>query len=152
MNPMRLLLTAALLPLICAAEDKCPWLNAATAAGVLGGAVKATVTQSACEFVRRDDSSKLALRIEVDTLGAPREFASRAAQCGTGAEALKAIGNEAVACTHSDKKGQMAEQVVGRVRNQAFLVRVNTDDREAKPAGLREKARKVAEQVAGFLF
>jgi len=149
---MRLLLTAALLPLICAAEEKCPWLNAATAAGVLGGAVTANVTQTACEFVRRDDPSKSALRIEVETMGSPREFASRAAQCGAGAEALKAIGNEAVACTHSDKKGQMAEQVVGRVRNQAFLVRFSTDDRAATPGGLREKARKVAEQVAGFLF
>ncbi|HLM97942.1 MAG TPA: hypothetical protein VK335_01585 [Bryobacteraceae bacterium] len=152
MKSVRLLLTAALLPLICAAEVKCPWLNAATAAGVLGGAVTANVTQGTCEFVRRDDSSKSALRIEVDTLATPREFASRAAQCGSGAEALKAIGNEAVACTHSGKQGQIAEQVVGRVRNQAFLVRVSTDDRGATPAGLREKARKVAEQVAGFLF
>jgi hypothetical protein len=152
MKPMRLLLTAALLPLICSAEEKCPWLNAATAAGVLGGAVKASVTQTACEFVRRDSSSESALRIEVESMGAPREFASRAAQCGSGAESLKAIGNEAVACTHSDKKGRLAEQVVGRVRNQAFLVRLSTDDRGATPAGLREKARKVAEQVAGFLF
>jgi len=149
---MRLLLMAVLLLPLCAAKEKCPWLNAATAAGVLGGAVRVNVTQSACEFIRREGSSESILRIEVETLGAPRAFASRAAQCGTGAEAVRAIGNEAVACTHSDKKGQMAEQVVGRVRNQAFLVRVSTDDRAATPGGLREKARKVAEQVAGFLF
>ena len=149
---MRWLLTAAFLPLICAAGEKCPWLNSATAAGVLGGAVKSDVTQSACEFVRRDGTSELALRIEVETLGAPREFASRAARCGPGAETLKAIGNEAVACTHSGTKGTTAEQVIGRVRNQAFLVRVSTDDRASAPASLREKARKVAEQVAGFLF
>jgi hypothetical protein len=147
-----LLLAAISVPLMCAAEDKCPWLNAATAAGVVGGAVKANVTRTACEFVRLDGSSESALRIEVETLGVPRDFASRAAQCGSGAEALKAIGNEAVACTHSGKKGQMAEQVVGRVRNQAFLVRVSTDDHAATAAGLREKARKIAEQVAGFLF
>ena len=152
MKLWRLLLTAALLPLICAAEEKCPWLNAATAAGVLGGTVKTSITQSACEFVRRDGSTESALRIEVETMVAPREFASRAAQCGSGAEALKAIGNEAVACSHSEKKGQMAEQVVGRVRNQAFLVRVSSDDRAAAASALREKARKVAEQVAGFLF
>ena len=148
----RLLLAVILLPLLSAADEKCPWLNAATAAGVLGGAVKANVTQTACEFVRRDGSPESILRIEVETLGAPREFASRAARCGSGAEALKAIGNEALACTYSGKKGQLGEQVVGRVRNQAFLVRVSTDDHYATAAGLREKARKIAEQVAGSLF
>jgi hypothetical protein len=148
----RLLLAAISVPLMCTAEDKCPWLNSATAAGMLGGAVKANVTRTACEFVRLGGSSESVLRIEVETLGAPRDFASRAAQCGSGAEALKAIGNEAVACTHSDKKGQVAEQVVGRVRDQAFLVRISTDEHAARAAGLREKARKIAEQVAGFLF
>lgn len=147
-----LLLAAISVHLMCAAEDTCPWLNAATAAGVLGGAVKANVTQTACEFVRLGGSSEPALRIEVETLGAPRDFASRAAQCGSDAEALKAIGNEAVACTHSGKKGRMAEQVVGRVRTQAFLARISTDDHLATSAELREKAGKIAEQVAGFLF
>jgi len=148
----RLLLAAISVPLMCAAEEKCPWLNAATAAGVLDGAVKANVTQTSCEFVRLDGSSESALRIEVEALVARRDFTSRAAQCGSGAEPLKAIGNEAVACTHSRKKGQMAEQVIGRVRNQAFLVRISSDDHAATSAGLREKARKIAEQVAGFLF
>lgn len=152
MKGIRFLLAAALLPLICAAEEKCPWLNAATAAGVLGGAVKASVTQTACEFVRRDGASESALRIEVETLGAPHELASRVAQCGSAVTPLKAIGNEAVACTYAGKKEQVAEQVVGRVRNQAFLVRVSTNDRSATSAGIREAARKVAEQIAGFLF
>jgi len=152
MRALQFLLAAALLPVIGAAEEKCPWLNAATAAGVLGGAVKTSVTHTACEFVRQGGSSESALRIEVETIAAPGEFAARAAQCGSGAEPLKAIGNEAVACTYADKKGQRAEQVVGRVRNQAFLVRVSSNDRSATAAGLRDKARKVAEQVAGFLF
>ena len=148
----RLLLAATLLPLLSAADKECPWLNAGTAAGVMGGAAKANVTQGACEFVRRDGSLESTLRIEVETLRTPGEFASRAAQCGSGAEALRAIGNQALACTYSGKKGQLAEQVVGRVRNQAFLVRVGSDDPSATAAGLREKARKIAEQVAGSLF
>ena len=152
MKPIRLLLIAGLVPLVCTAEDKCPWLNAATAAGFLGGAVKPNVTPTACEFVRQEESSDWVLRIEVETMIAPAEFASRMAQCRAGAEPLKAIGNEAVACSHSEKKGQIAEQVAGRVRNQAFLVRVATSDRSASAKELREKARKVAEQVAGFLF
>jgi hypothetical protein len=65
---------------------------------------------------------------------------------------VKAVGNEAVACTADEKPGWLAEQVVGRVRDQAFLVRVGSNDRAAAPKDLREKARGVAEQVAGYLF
>jgi hypothetical protein len=45
-----------------------------------------------------------------------------------------------------------AERVVGRVRDRAFVVRISTNDRSAQSGALREKARKVAEQVAGILF
>ena len=124
------------------AEDRCAWLNAATAAGVLGGEVHMTVTQGSCEFVHHETS----LRIEVGSGSAPH------AQCGSGAEPLRAIGNEAQACAYQGKPGWMAEQVVGRVRDQAFLVRISTKDQSAAPKILREKARKVAEQVAGILF
>jgi len=65
---------------------------------------------------------------------------------------MKAIGNQAQACTYQGHSGWMAEQVVGRVRDQAFLVRISTHDASASPKILREKARKVAEQVAGILF
>ena len=153
MSELRVLfLAATFLSVLFAAEEKCPWLNAATAAGALGGAVKTSVTETFCEFVRREGSSESALRIEVESMAAPGEFASRAAHCGSGAAALKAIGNEAVACTYADKKELMAEQVVGRVRNQVFLVRVSINNRSVTAGGLREKARKIAEQVAGFLF
>ncbi|HEV8040698.1 MAG TPA: hypothetical protein VGP62_17635 [Bryobacteraceae bacterium] len=124
------------------AEDRCTWLNAATATGVLGGEVHMTVTPGTCEFVRQETS----LRIEVGATSAPH------AQCGSGAEPLKAIGNEAQACTYQGKPGWVAEQVVGRVRDQAFLVRISTKDQSVMPKILREKARKVAEQVAGVLF
>jgi hypothetical protein len=124
------------------AEDRCTWLNAATAAGVLGGAVQMTVTSASCEFVRQETS----LRIEVAAANAPH------VQCGSGAEQLKAIGNEAQACAYEGKPGWIAEQVVGRVRDQAFLVRISTRDQSAAPKLLREKARKIAEQVAGILF
>jgi hypothetical protein len=60
---------------------------------------------------------------------------------------LKAIGNEALACSDDH-----AELVVGRVRDRAFLVRLGTNDHSTQPSALREKARRVAEQVAGILF
>ena len=124
------------------AEERCTWLNAATAAGVLGGEVQTTLSPGTCEFVRQET----ALRIEVGATNAPH------AKCGPGAEQLKAIGNEAQACAYRGKPGWIGEQVVGRVRDQAFLVRVSAKDQSAAPKVLREKARKVAEQVAGILF
>ncbi len=152
MKAIGFLLASALFPLICVADEKCPWLNAATAAGVLSGAVTATVTQTTCEFVRRDGSIESALRIEVEAIGAPSAFSSLIEQCRTDKVPLKAIGNEAVACSSAEKKGQTAEQVVGRVRNQAFVVRISTNSHAATSAAIREQARKVAEQIAGFLF
>ena len=104
----------------------CPWLNQATAAGVLGG----TVTQVGCIFTR----GSLELRIET-----AKDFESYAATCRSEAVPLKAIGSGALAC-----RGETGEQVVGRVRDRAFLVRITTND--------REKVRKVAEMVAGSMF
>jgi hypothetical protein len=104
----------------------CPWLNQATAAGVLGGPVR----QIGCTFTR----GSLELRIE-----AARDFESYAATCRSEAVPLKAIGTAAIAC-----RSEAGEQVVGKVRDRAFLVRITTDD--------REKVRKVAEMVAGSMF
>ena len=134
------------LPAVAAGQQRCPWLNPATAAGVLGGAVQTTVTASSCEFVRRAGPQEALLRIEVTAANLPH------AHCPPGAEALKSIGNEAVACAYKEKAGWVAEQVVGRVRDQAFLVRIAVNDRSAGDATLRRKARDIAEQVAGILF
>jgi hypothetical protein len=70
------------------------------------------------------------------------DFPSYLARCHSPSEPLKAIGNKAVACSDEG-----AEQVIGRVRNRAFIIRIKTPGRD-----LREKSRKVAEQVAGILF
>jgi hypothetical protein len=113
-------------------------MNAATAGGILEGSVDFTMTKNGpdgtCEFTRSDSGAKL--RIEVGT--AP-------AKCAIPADPLKAIGNEAVACTIDAN----TEQVVGRVRKQAFLIRVSGSFPQQK---LRQKAVNAAEQVAGNLF
>lgn len=134
------------LPLAAAAEEHCPWLNAATAAGFLGGAVQASVTASSCEFVLRIGAQETTLRIEVAAAGAPH------GRCEQAAERLTGIGNEAAACSVSGKPGWTAEQVAGRVRDQAFLVRISTNDRAVQAKTLRQKVRDIAEQVAGILF
>jgi hypothetical protein len=149
----RLVSTLCLFALTCAAADICPWLNAATASGVLGGPVVMTVTPSktaddaACNFVRHEGFRTIELRIEVET----KDFESYKARCHATAEPLKAIGNEARACS-DDTNDEKAEQVVGRVRDRAFLIRISSTDHSAQPNVLRDKARKVAEQVAGILF
>ena len=149
---MRLLINSLLLlalPLAGRAAESCLWLNAATASGLLGGSVTATVTHdtnnrddAVCTFTR--DHAEV--RIEVITNDPPRaEFTARAAECTANPSPLKAIGNEAVVCG-----GSGSARVVGRVRNRVFVIRVNGD---AGPDDvIREKARVVAEHVAGNLF
>ena len=142
------------LPSIGTATEACPWLNAATAGGFLGGPITdATVKRAktgddaTCDFIRHEGPLTLDLRIEVETMPSPaKDFVSHAARCHS-AVPLKAIGNEALACSDDG-----SEQVVGRVRDRAFLVRLSTSDRSAQRSALRDKVRKIAEQVAGILF
>lgn len=137
----RLVAIVVLLCASAAAESRCPWLNTATAGGVLGGPVEVSVTSTSCEFSR----AGAVLRIEVTAASAP------AVQCGPGAEELKGIGNQAFACEYKGKPGWSAEQVVGTVRDRAFVVRISTVGR-AMANSWREKTLKIAAQVAGILF
>jgi len=155
-NRLMPLVALLALPLIShAAEaraENCAWLNAATAGGVLGSAVTLTVTH---ENANRDDmacsflGAGSALRIAVETMETPRnEFTSHAAECGSDPAPLRAIGNEAVVCS-PDKR---SAQVIGRVRNRIFTIVISTTNASVTQAALREKARDVAEHVAGNLF
>ena len=151
-------------PATSAASENCPWLNAATAAGALKGSVTFTVTHPAavktdadktdatCEFVHREGAILTRLQIEVETMKDPtREFASYSAKCGRNATPLRAIGNEALLCSlHT--KNQFSEQVVSRVRERAFLVRVSSNAADPQRTELLDESQKIAEQVAGFLF
>lgn len=155
-----LLLLTFCLPAVCKADELCPWLNAATAAGVLRGSVIATVTHTnqdkddaTCEFIHREGDVVSGLRIEVETMKEPvRDFASYTAQCTSDATPLRAIGNEALSCTLHGRNNQVSEQVVSRVRDRAFIVRVSSNGQSPEQSVLHEEARKIAEQVAGILF
>lgn len=145
---MRLVVAMSVLfPALAVCQERCQWMNAATAAGFLGGgAVRAAFDNGSCTFTRQDGSHEYVLRIEV------RPLAAEHARCPAGSVGLKGIGNEAQACSHAETARWMAEQVVGRVRDQAFLVRVASNDPAVAAAALREKSRAVAEQVAGILY
>jgi hypothetical protein len=155
----------------------CPWINEATAAGFLHGDVTMTVTHTSngadkaaaaaatatgtsvtvgdatCEFVRHDAAGVTKLRIEVVTMSdVAAAFPGFRGRCGADSQPVRAIGNEAVVCgATAAVRGGVAEQVVGRVRERAFVVSISAGA-GTDQATLRETTLRVAEQVAGFLF
>jgi hypothetical protein len=132
--------------LLFAASLSCPVLTSASVAGVLGE-VQLTVTGSECVFTRAD----YRLTVEVNQLPAPDKFADFAtSNCRGSLEttALRAIGNEAVACRFAN----LADKIVGRVRNRAFVLFLNTSDKAQDAKSVRTKITALSEQVAGNLF
>lgn len=164
------------------AEAKCPWLNAATAGGVLGGEASMKVSvpvengtmprvepnvykddqirtdrfDVTCEFSRKSDSGLDTLRIVVETMKDPaKEFAGRLASCQGTTVALRAIGNEAAQCVTKGGSASGEEMVIARVRDRAFVltvVRPFVTPALAAGSALRDDTRNVAEQIAGSLF
>ncbi|MBB5342727.1 hypothetical protein HDF10_000677 [Edaphobacter lichenicola] len=149
-------------PMRCGAQTQCPWLNAATAAGVLGGEVQATATaltpqgDTTCDFKRTQQASVFELKIAVHTMALPsRDFAAYLAQCSGTPVPLKAIGNEAFQCVPSNNSDNGGEQIIGRVRDRAFVIDIRRGSARQSTSpqnGLSEEARNIAEQVAGALF
>ena len=170
-----LLALATFIPAVCHGQTKCPWLNEATARGILGGAVNVSVTTNVshqsdgvCKFSRQQGTAVYELRISVDIMtDIPKQFPTYLAQCPPKSTPLRAIGNEAVMCSTgaipdakpgsklATKDDAFAEKVVGRVRSHAFVVSVSSsvqDDASMTREMRREKANLIAEQVAGILF
>jgi hypothetical protein len=158
------------------AKEMCPWINEPTAAGFLKGDVTTTITHNStgadkaaaaaatatgtsvtvgdaiCEFVRRDASGTTRLRIEVATMSdVAAAFPAFRARCGAGSQPVRAIGSEAEVCDAAMAGNGVAERVVGRVRERAFVVSISAAT-TADQATVRETTLRVAEQVAGFLF
>ena len=150
---------SAVCPALCRAEAKCPWLNAATAEGLLGGKVQMNITpptaqgDTTCEFSSQQDATVSILRIEVHTMEVPsKEFASYLSQCSGTTLPLKAIGNEAVQCVLKGGSTPGEEQIIGRVRDRVFLLSTRRNAPWFSKGGLREDTRNIAEQISGSLF
>jgi hypothetical protein len=149
-------------PELLLSEVQCPWLNAATAAGVLGGDVQASALpltlqgDTTCDFKRIEHSAVFSLTITVHTMSLPsKDFSTYLTQCTGTAVRLKGIGNEAIQCVSSSKLSNGEEQIIGRVRERAFIIdlkRGSTKQSTANQVGLSDEARNIAEQVAGALF
>jgi hypothetical protein len=151
------------LPALCQGNVGCPWLNVATASGVLRSsdnsgtmAAMSQGSKEACTFLYHDATASRELRITTEEVQDPSQaMTSYKTHCSGEASPLPAIGNEAVMCA-ADVKGQAAgEQVIGRVRDQVFTVAISTsarNDPSMSGDDLKERTRNIAEQVAGALF
>lgn len=159
-HSLYLLFALAIVSKTCHAENACPWINRATALGILGtteGSPMASPTEvnaTSCSFMVHSESGVNELRITVEQVKEPdQEFDSLKAKCGSGASPLPAIGNKAIVCS-TDKKG-MGEKVIGQVRDNIFTITLSTGakkDPSLPQEVLHEKIRLAAEQVAGNLF
>ena len=105
---------------LCQSEPNCAWMNAATAEGIKGAVEIAATHGLACEFKRRD-APAYTLRIEV---GSRRTAAGK---CESNWVPLRGIGNEAMACADDGKGGERDARVVGRVREQQFVISIRTN-------------------------
>jgi hypothetical protein len=149
-------------PSLCLAANTCPWLTEATAGGLLGGDATGAFTEAAggqpavCLFTSDAPGGKRTLRITVEvTAEAAARLTTEEKNCGPDAAAIKAIGNEAETCTADDRKGAPGERVVGRVRDQLFIITLSSTlkgDPVLTRDALKAKIYTAAEQVAGNLF
>ena len=140
----------------------CPWLNVATATGVLRTSERSPVAilaeggTAACDFTYHDAIASRELKITVEEVkDAQQAMTEYKARCGSGVTSLRGIGNEAVTCAVESKGKSYGQQVIGIVRDQIFTVTLTTSAKK-DPAMQRdardEKSRNISEQVAGALF
>lgn len=154
------LMLAAIVP--ARAANNCPWLNEATASGLLGGeAVGAFQAASSaqpaiCTFTERIDGATRSLQIRVETTP---NFAARLKSlektCGSDIALLAAIGNEAVFCSADNSGNRTAERAIGRVRDQVFLIQIGSSlkkDPILTRDNLVTRIHSAAEEVSGNLF
>lgn len=155
-----LLFGIAMLPGIGNAQTSCPWLNNATAVGVLNGPVSLKMQRTAdngsvCLFQYQEGSTIYNLEIVVhdikSTSGGP---ATDKFRCRSHSTSLKGIGNEAILCP-VDSKSLYGELVIGRVRDKQFIISVGSNLRPNQAIifdAFQVKVKSIAEQVAGSLF
>ncbi|MBV8807773.1 MAG: hypothetical protein JO033_03790 [Acidobacteriaceae bacterium] len=159
---MRSLLIAVFLAsstALFAAEQVCPWINTATASGILGGDASAAIAHGktnpddgVCTFTKSGKELTELLRVDVTTSTDPvPELARYRSQCSGPATDVKGIGNEAFVCK-MQAQGLLVAQLATRVRNRVITVRATTNNQSAQPEMLIDRAQKAAAQVTGNIF
>lgn len=159
-------IVAGLAPALSGAQSpsgvpkRCPWLNEATASGVLNGPVtraleQPSIHETVCLFRYENRKTVYSLRIEV-SVGQDTNAGLKIEQsdCTGTAIPVRAIGNQAMQCD-VDRRTSHGNALIGRVRNAVFRVGISTSLRNdpAMPRDvLEQKARDIGEAVAGSLF
>ncbi|MBT9330858.1 hypothetical protein [Paracidobacterium acidisoli] len=165
MKQMRFVLIAVTIcmsSIACRAETLCPWINAATASGILEGDAGSTaekppeVNSTACIFTYREKDISRELRITVEQKqNAEHDFQARKTQCGRSADELRAVGNEAVLCPVKNRGHEYTAEIIGRVRDSVFTIRVSgggEKDKAFSQEALEQKVKLAAGQVVGNLY
>lgn len=155
-----LLIVFVMAPAMSHAEVSCPWLNRATAAGVLNGSVSLTAQGVAtsgdvCLFQSQKETTVYRLQIEVHEIGSSaKDGMPTRARCLSQAISLKGLGNEATMCAVNFRSFH-GEQVIGRVRDKEFIIHLGSSikkDPAMTSEMLQVKVKDIAQQVAGSLF
>ena len=162
MGPAVMGLCLLSLPAAAYGANTCPWINEATASGLLGRKAVGEVTEAAagqpfiCTFTQQDESGKRTLRVTVEIVRDSHARQGAIAQaCGADVVPLRAIGNEARICAADEHKNRIGERVVGRVRDQVFTITIYTtvkDDPILTRDELKSRIYTAAEQISGNLF
>ncbi len=157
-----LLLCFFLTAVACQAKNDCPWMNEATASGVLGGDATGEFADAAagqpavCTFTEKDATATRTLVIAIQQASqADTGYKSALDACKAGGMSLQAIGNEAAICAADDRKGALGERVVGRVRDRVFTITLHSSikgDPLLTRESLKSRVTTAAEQVSGNLF
>jgi hypothetical protein len=144
------------------AANTCPWMNEATASGLLGSEAVGSYTPAAaaqpagCIFVESNQGITRTLTITVETnADAHARVGALLNASNAMPSALQAIGNEAEMCKAVWPHGVRGEVVGGRVRDQAFSIAISTtmkNDPVLNAEELENRIATAAEQVTGSLF
>ncbi len=149
------LLLAIALPARAAA--RCPWMNDATASGLLGGdAVGNYVDRpAACTFTQTGNGVTRTLTVSVFDSPKPHDLVESLLRDCEQASPVQAIGNEAAVCTAGHSKYLRPNRLIGRVRGQVFVIAFDTtlrSDPILNNESISAKIDIAAEQIAGNLF
>lgn len=144
------------------AENSCPWMNEATASGLLGGDATGSFTKTAagqpavCSFLQNGPDGQRLLQVSVEIANDPHARMSAATRvCGLDAAPMTSIGNEALECVAKNKRGGHSAWAIGRVRDQVFTIWLTTTHKGDPVLSLDALLTRIytaAEEVAGNLF
>lgn len=156
-----LVLGLLLLAPLAVAQDVCPWINKATAFGILANGKLTTqstseLTPTSCTFTYRDNGQMRTLQVIVSTeADAHEKFELGKEGCESGIQPLAGIGNEAVTCRVRREHAAQAFEALGRVRDMIFTITISTslkNDSSLTPELASKAIAIAAGQVAGNLF